>query len=218
MISIQKSFLFIHVPKTGGNSIQSVLRDYSEDDIVTVAEHQDAIERFAVHSKTYGTSKHSPLSHYKSAVETKTYDSLFKFATIRNPWEMMVSYYFSPHRGVARWNRRDFADLVSKVQPLRSYICEPTQNENGVTSIASGQTTGNPRLTGDIDYLMRFEHLSDDFSVVCGLLGIPPTPLPRRNSSTHQHYSCYYDKELQEMVADRFAEEIDFAGYRFDCE
>ena len=41
MISIKKNFLFIHVPKTGGNSMQNILRDYSEDQIVALAKHQD---------------------------------------------------------------------------------------------------------------------------------------------------------------------------------
>jgi hypothetical protein len=36
MISLQKRFLFVHIPKTAGNSIQSVLRDYSEDQLVAL--------------------------------------------------------------------------------------------------------------------------------------------------------------------------------------
>ena len=53
MISFQKSFLFIHIPKTAGNSIQSVLRDYSEDQLVASRKEQDGIERFGLHNPTH---------------------------------------------------------------------------------------------------------------------------------------------------------------------
>jgi hypothetical protein len=46
MISFQKRFLFVHIPKTAGNSIQSVLRDYSEDELVALLSEQDGVERF----------------------------------------------------------------------------------------------------------------------------------------------------------------------------
>ena len=48
MISLQKRFLFVHIPKTAGNSIQSVLRDYSEDQLVALRKEQDGIERFGL--------------------------------------------------------------------------------------------------------------------------------------------------------------------------
>lgn len=115
MISIQSKFLFIHVPKTGGNSIQNILRNCSEDEIVTLYEHQDGIERFGVRNRRYNISKHSSLAHYKSALDASTYRSLFKFAVIRNPWNMMISFfYFLPHRGVIEWDRDGFLDMVGK--------------------------------------------------------------------------------------------------------
>ena len=123
MISIQKMFLFIHIPKTGGNSIQHFLRDYSEDEIVVKA-NQEKVERFGVNNKKYNTIKHSTLSHYKSVLNPQIYRALFKFAVIRNPWDRMISYYFSPHRGVTEWNRNHFFRLVNRLPTSRHYICE----------------------------------------------------------------------------------------------
>lgn len=62
MISIQHKFLFVHIPKTGGNSVQNILRDFSEDKIVLVAPHQDGKERFEVRNDLYNIKKHSSLS------------------------------------------------------------------------------------------------------------------------------------------------------------
>ena len=44
IVSLQKRFLFVHIPKTAGNSIQSVLRDYSKDQLVALRKEQDGIE------------------------------------------------------------------------------------------------------------------------------------------------------------------------------
>ncbi len=98
MISIKKNFIFIHYPKTGGNSIQNILREYSEDKIVKLSNFQDGIERFEVRNDKYDIVKHSTLSHYKKVIEPDIYKKMFKFSTIRNPWDLMISFYFSPHK------------------------------------------------------------------------------------------------------------------------
>lgn len=216
MISIEKRFLFIHVPKTGGNSIQNILKDYSEDNIVVLAKHQDGIERFEVRNSKYNITKHSTLSHYKSVLDVNTYRSLFKFAIIRNPWDMMISYYFSPHRGITEWNRKNFISLMKKVPTLHQFICEKSSPDRIWVKFGAKSASLIKRFNTDINFLMRFEHLEDDFRVVCERLDIPFSHLPKRNASARTHYSKYYDDELKEIVRKKFAEEIEFGNYMFE--
>ena len=68
MISFQKCFLFVHIPKTAGNSIQSVLRDYSEDQLIALRNEQDGIERFGLRNPKYKIKKHSTLGEYHDAL------------------------------------------------------------------------------------------------------------------------------------------------------
>ena len=69
---------------------------------------------------------------------------------------------------------------------------------------------------GNVDYVMRFENLANDFRSVCTTLGIPTAPLPQYNRSNREHYSKYYNDELRELVRERFAPEIERFGYTFD--
>jgi hypothetical protein len=218
MISSEKKFLFIHVPKTGGNSIQNILKDYSEDKIVTKEKYQDGVERFGIRNEECNFAKHSSLSHYKKILDKETYYGLFKFATIRNPWDMMISHYFSFHRGVKQWNRKSFTKLVNKVKLLRYYITERYIFLDVLDKIKKKNILSKKKLDADIDFIMRFENLDDDFKLLCEKIDIPYKPLLKRNISINkrQHYSYYYDEELKEMVRSKFIEEIDFGGYEFE--
>src|SRR5260370_11347060 len=122
MISLQKRFLFVHIPKTAGNSIQSVLRNYSEDQLVALRKEQDGIERFGLHNPKYKIKKHSTLSEYHDAMEYEQFRDLYKFACVRNPWDRMVSYYFTPTQNPETWNRTKFRGRISKAVALADYL------------------------------------------------------------------------------------------------
>lgn len=202
MTSTSHKFIFVHVPKTGGNSIQNIIRHYSEDKIDT-ASGQDGITDFEVRNAHYKMEKHSPLSYYRSVLGPDFFQQAFKFATLRNPWERMISFFFSPHRGGRDWNRWDFTQILKQNFPLRHFIC---------LSPRSG-------LTDDIDFLMRFETLEADFRKVCDKIGVRQAFLPHVNRSQNtkrHHYSHYYDDELKSIVYEMFKEEIEFAGYKFE--
>jgi hypothetical protein len=199
MISFQKRFLFVHIPKTGGNSIQSLLARYSEDEIVR-RPGQDGVERFGVVNPKYKLKKHSPLAEYRAALGEEEFSRLYKFASVRNPWDRVVSFYFTPGQG-KEWHRKAFKKAIGQALSAADYL---RLNKSDVDPF------------GNVNRIIRFEQLNDDFPAVCADLGIPAEPLPRYNRSDREHYSKYYDDELRELVAERFAEEIARFGYTFD--
>jgi len=201
MISFQKRFLFIHIPKTAGNSIQSVLRDYSEDQLVALRKEQDGIERFGLRNPSYKIRKHSTLKEYRDTLGDEQFRKLYRFTCVRNPWDRMVSYYFTPTQSLESWDRKKFRGIISKVVSIADYL---RLNENEEDPFAN------------VDYIMRFENLADDFRTLCNQLKISPATLPQYNRSIREHYSRYYDDDLREFVRTRFAAEIERFGYTFE--
>ncbi len=201
MISLQKHFLFVHIPKTAGNSIQTALRDYSEDQLVALRKEQDGIERFGLRNPKYNIKKHSTLAEYRDALENEQFRSLYKFSCVRNPWDRMVSYYFTPTQSPETWDRKKFRKMISKIVSVADYLRLDQEEEDTFTNV---------------DYIMRFENLAEDFRTVCGKVGISAATLPRYNRSNREHYSKYYDDELRELVRTQFAAEIERFGYTFE--
>jgi hypothetical protein len=113
----------------------------------------------------------------------------------------MVSYYFTPTQSPESWDREKFHGIISNAVSIADYL-RLNQNEK------------NP--FANVDYIMRFENLADDFRAVCNQLDISPVTLPQYNRSTREHYSKYYDDELRKFVRNRFTEEIERFGYTFE--
>lgn len=215
MISKKKNFLFIHVPKTGGNSIQNILKKYSDDRIVALTKYQDGYNRFEVRNDKYDITKHSTLNCYKREIEYNTFKQLFKFSTIRNPWDMCISFYFSPHRGKIDWNRNEFKEFILTIPTIRHYITLESKND-----INSREFNGNNKsrarpIDADLDFILRFENLNKDFQKVCEIINVPFEELPHLNNSSRSHYTKYYDDELVEFVRCKFSDEINYANYTY---
>jgi len=204
MLSLSHKFLFVHIPKTGGNSIQKILKPYSEDQIVALAE-QDGRERFEVRGR-FTRHKHATLADYYAQVPPELFAELFKFCAVRNPWSRAISFYFTPRRWMKRglspyWSRDEFVELLPRMPAMVDHLK------------IGGQVQS-------MDELIRYESLAEQLSAVLGRIGIAfdKERIPHLNRSRAGDYRCYFDADpdLVDLVAERYREDIDFFGYRFD--
>lgn len=171
MLSTAHSWIYIHIPKTGGNSVQEALLPLSDDQKVLDG-FRDGVDTFGIAGDVTPT-KHATLSDYGRVLgDLSRYEII---TSIRHPVERAVSYYFSDFRWkrqsdegnwrtvTPHWSLDEFLALLPQIRPMTEYL----------------KLDGNPypRLR-----LLRFENLTADFSELARSLNLPAdTVLPHRN-------------------------------------
>lgn len=199
MILTQRSALFLHIPKTGGNSVQNALEAFADDGKVLTSDRQDGVERYELRHPAYPTTKHSTLEEYRKYCEPDLFNRLLKFTVIRNTYGRVMSYYFSPHRGDVEWDRDRFKEFVGSILPLKHYIGYP------------GQALSD--AVNNLDVLLRFERLSEDFCTLSKRLGLR-LDLGHFNKSGYSCALSHYDADLIAYVRSLFREEIAFFDFK----
>lgn len=104
MISHKYKCIFIHVPRTGGSSIETALAGRR------------------VPFKEFRGEKHLTASNAKK-LYSEYWDDYFTFTIVRNPWDRVVSHYnFSPFRSINALSGKSLKYFLEKYKP---YSHEP---------------------------------------------------------------------------------------------
>ena len=189
MISDKYRCVFVHIPKTGGTSIEQALG------------HFDELERNA--------QDHRPLYELREAMSEPDFGAWFKFAFVRNPWARIASWYKNVITD--ELHQQNFG--VSPDCTLEQFLTD----HRGIFGMQKQLHWLRDR-DGSIplDFIGRFERLLDDWAVVCDRLGQGPIELPHLIVAKDKRpYTALYDDTTRKLVAERYAEEIEMFGYRF---
>ena len=211
MINHKLQFIYMRVTKTASTSLIKTLRNAG----ITL----EAVgKRDMIPGTTLPNLQHLPSKYIEEAVGEETFESYFKFAFTRNPWDRLLSTYL-----MARCNRKSpvfnygksshplsFNNWLSKYDPQASH---PTKLRAANPQYSLPMPTTS--FTRGADFIGRFENLQKDFNMCCELLDIPLLKLKHLNQRNHKHYSEYYDKETREIVAEKYAKDIEHFGYKF---
>ena len=145
---------------------------------------------------------HKCISNY---VGTEVYEKSIVFTTIRNPYSRAVSMF--KHWS---WNSaKTFDDFCNAIKKEKY----PSASAKWHSSSLTEHITCGDKLM--VDYVIRLENLQEDFNIVCDKIGIPKQQLPHKNKTKHNHYTEYYDDETREIVAEKYAQDIECFGYEF---
>ena len=193
-LSHKHKFVFICIPKTASTSLRKILSKYS--DIRGGSVHPS-------HGIHYIHAKSETLEHYFKKHKL-CWDKYIKFSFCRNPWDRTVSAYsyLTTNRGTRSW--RDV--YLKGTSSFKDYILNgnpyPTQLEH--------INTQDPML-----FVGKFENIQADFDIICDKIGIPREQIPHTNRTKHKHYTEHYDDETREIVAEKYARDIEYFGYEF---
>ncbi|GAB4287090.1 MAG: sulfotransferase family 2 domain-containing protein [Roseovarius sp.] len=227
MISHAHKAIFIHIPKCAGTSIESVLghhdlyQGYRRQDHRTIRQLRPPpnpalalarrqLCRMRQASRMLALRAGFPYANPRNmlTVTRAQFDSYFKFAFVRNPWDRIHSAYRKLMAG--DWRRpeygidapMDFDAFLERfaghprLKPQTEFICD----EDGTVLV---------------DFIGRFETLQEDFDRVCDRLGIARVTLPHHIRGPGGDYRQAYSARGRELVAHHFAAEIALLGYRF---
>ena len=200
IISHKHKFIYFKAQKVAGTSTEIILGNFCGDqDIVTPI--FPPVERIKGARNYEGFRNHNIPKYIKNKIGSEIFNSYFKFITVRNPFDRAVSWYWYKYSESRL--RKSFRDFVLKTR------CA------GLVSFSNWLFVENKCL---IDDYVRYERLEADTKRILGKwfdydIAFPTAKTKERKSD--KHYTEYYDDETREIIAKKYAKDIEHFGYKF---
>lgn len=207
-------FIFIHIPKTAGTSIEEALyhyQDFSLDD----------------------GNIHQPMVQHRDYLNREDFDDYFKFCFVRNPFDLMYSTW-------VYWTRNNgfnipFEDWIiwrheGRMMDGLKYLDKSAFNDiDEMTSqlAISWYMNRAPQTYWFVDergrfladFIGSFEYIAEDFKTIVNHLELTDIFLPHSNSSRSSEdkdYRRYYTDRTRKIIEEEYAIDLAIFGYSFD--
>tara|TARA_X000000950_G_scaffold162290_1_gene198420 strand:- start:861 stop:1448 length:588 start_codon:yes stop_codon:yes gene_type:complete len=195
MISHKLKFIFVHIPKTSGNSLSFFLKKFVDDEVVNITNRMGEKQGISIFcEKTRKNIKHHSITYYNNTYGEKIND-YFKFTIVRNPYDRILSFYFwSKGENKQVFNRNEFINFIEKNHPSQhTYI------DNSF-------------------HIIHFENLVNELkNIECfkGIVNFNNYPILNASSNSKRNYNEIFDKKLKDLVFNMYKKDFELFGYEY---
>jgi len=226
VISWRYSYLFIQAPNTACTATAAALTvncDGEKCPPRSILNPDGSVGVTEKHCTISDLTGHDVLSQAQLA-------DLFKFTTVRNPFDILVSRWNragavlqEAERNREHWlhrqpggieGRKKMASLSFPDWVVKTY----GKSRRGLWRSRRTDHDMNGRFIAGTDAIMRFENLEADFKDVLKNLGVHrDVNLPKLNvdQTRRRDYRTYYTPEARKVLETAFRDELKTLGYEF---
>lgn len=154
ILSYSKKFIFIHLEKCGGTSIEEFITPFLPWDDVILGGQTYGWQMINLYRKQYGDEymmntglyKHSIATDIKRYLGEEDWNKYYKFATVRDPQKIMKSLYFFTERNISQYINQLEDNKIYDVIYIKNYEKEIFVDSNKI-------------FTDDIGYKIYLESM-----------------------------------------------------------
>lgn len=216
LISHRYRVIFVHIQRTGGNSIRQL---FNQTD-------NEALQELPVDQKK-NRLKHCFISDIYQVFDRQLFASYTKFAVVRNPYDRLFSWYaMFKHQTIAKSKEAGGVELTASFGSAVEQAVEPYLDSFETFLRMPNQGLFERFYYNQLDYLLidgemavdfvlRFENLNDDFNEMAKKLNFPHLLSMVNQSIRQTDYRSAYNELNQQLVGERYARDLDFFHYQF---
>ncbi len=224
-VDVDRGVVFIAIPRNGTTSVRRQLRQRGAPLIpnphLGIVQVRDAMYTLALRAAlgrngTY-PNPDAPTDADVRAQASATFAGLFKFAAVRNPWA----------RAVSLWSRPATRDMPSRratrampfARFLEHHVNASDNCVHPTRHCCQLDWLCDERGAVVVDYVYKLEEFARATEEIAALTGgrvaLAPLRLNANPRSPAARYRELYTPRTRELVARRFARDIDHFGYAF---
>ena len=206
-LSNTKKFVWFRVPKVASRTMIYFFDQYKVIDV--------------------GFPPHVSGDHGYGKEYDSNWNSYFKFAFVRNPFDRLLSAYYDKvvnkhdipfYDKFRNLSFKEFVLQISKIDLNNLNRCVVDRHITPQNLIIPNKD--------NLSFIGRIEQFKIDFEFVCGKIGLEykfdyevgrnhRKTSENLNKTKHKHYTEYYDDETKQIVAEKYAKDIEYFGYKF---
>ncbi len=220
LLSMSRKFIFIHIPKTAGSSMNRLLFPYCDRPPRSFKGSLYRRLPMQVDPRKAHFRNHDTALKVRTKLGADFFNSMHSFAVVRNPYDHAVSHYEYMKQYRSKRISKEFAQL-SFVQYLNLRL-KPRYPWHRVFAHLPDQTYFVVDKSENIvvNDVLHFETLQSDMAKLQARLKLEPVPLGHSNKTksrkTSRSIQDYYGDEEVSLVNTLYDRDFSLFGYSRD--